>query len=533
MRIGYNRSDNGMKQNPFGDEMVPGLAVDTIDKPWRVVCSCENGKAGGALCTHDVKLSSTNPDSRPRVDPVDKLPDTPIVHCIHGRGLKAVRPTKFWTPPKMDNYMSVGSSEGREAEFSSLSSEDTGISSDRSHVSSQHQKQNLSSVTSSQSCSHSATTPQLPLCDSQSTLQTTPRVSREVIPVMAQARSGQVRGKFYSPRKYSFTSLSKSNSGAHHAIASVPEDSGSIAKSTSAATRNDRKLRNILNCTWQASRSSPLSSLGSDRGGGGGQAVPEFLLWKKKWSRKNDVRKQNHKSSSTRLSTIAISSQNSPSLDEGATPFKPSAPSSMSSSSNNPFTTHATPAQDHHVVPAFSGKGDSLSSSSAPYTFKGNSFSRPCCAGPSPPRINGMMKLAQNNASSIYNSVGGSFFDVRMSRDSSSNIYQETTIGSQLPPEVSSNSNSTSGHFSSSSSEYRWPWSPLKKDQSSVQDFGSNSSSNNTNTHGQGPQQQQQQQKSEEKRNLRQQRHHATISADAVPKELDIECGYQHRNSKS
>ncbi len=480
-----------------------------------------------------MRISYNRPDNRSTVDSLEKQPDTPIVHCIHGRGRKAVRPTKFWTRPKMDSYKSLRSGEGSEEDFS-LSEEETGQLSHQSPVSSPHPKQNLSSLTSSH-YSHIATTPQRLPCDPQSTLQVTPRVSRDVIPVLSQFRNGQVHGKFHSP-KYLFPSV-RSN-GAHDAAPSGSEDSRTVAKNTAAATRNDKKLWSILNSTWQASR-SPMSSLGSDRGGG--QAIPEFSLWKKKWPGKNDVRKQNHKPSSTRLSTIATSFQTAPpALDEGATTLKSSSLSNQSPFSNdhpfsdsshlsagethvqhsksssscspNPFATHAAPPQNHHVS-SLSGEGDGLSSST-PYTLVANS-SRSCFATPSPPCSSGVMKLAQNNAS-ICNGGGSSGLNVRMCRDS--NIYQETTI-SHWPSDVSSNS--ANCHMSSSPNDFRWPWSPLKKDRS-VQGLW-----NSNNTHGQGPRQHQ---KSEEKRKSRQ---HLGRSDDVLPRKLDKEGGYHHRNSKS
>ncbi len=150
MRGSYSRADNGMKQSLFGGGMRgPGLTVDIMDKRPKLIGSENFGKekAGVYNCAHDVKPILSNPDTTSTVDSLERLPDTPVMHSIHARGRKAVRPTKFWTGSNADDrFDSLEFEKGREEEEPS-SEEETRQISYQNQVSQQQPKHGLSFLT--------------------------------------------------------------------------------------------------------------------------------------------------------------------------------------------------------------------------------------------------------------------------------------------------------------------------------------------------------------------------------------------------
>ncbi len=509
---------------------MPDLTVDVMDKPRKMIQSDDNGDRKGKMtnsniCVQDVKLSTKNLESASTVESIEKLPETPVMHNIHGRGHEAVRPKKFWTGSNVDGCDSSMDNGGSEE---SLYDEETVGLSDQSQVPSQrpkqyyfpHTPQHNSFIDRSPKLSpfHQQTTLQAatpraggdgetamvptPPRDRQATLQITPRISRTVIPAMSRLKS-QMSGKF-NLQEYSYTPVR--SGGAHDAAASgsAEDSSGMAVKNATVATRNDTKLRSILNSTNPACRSPRLSSLGSDRSGGG-QAIPEFSLWKKQWPG-NDARKQNHKpplnftsallnnsptatlGSEAAVSLKATSSSNSLLSPEqslyhlGDNFYQFSGEQCVSSSASssrplNPYATHAAPPpqQHHHVLtPASAGEGgggDSIFSSTS--NIMRATLENSSSFFALPPSGDGVSKkpLQQQNIPTTSNGGSGSSrngLDVCINRDS--NVQHQEMI-SHLLPDVS---NGTNAECPSPNNRLSWA-SFLNKHQAAQDDLESSS----------------------------------------------------------
>ncbi len=543
--------EDGLKQSlvVVGGGVRPDLTVDVVDKPRKMIRSGDTGGRKGKMtnchtcnvCVKDVKLSK-NLDTASTVDSIEKLPETPVIHNIYGRGRTSVRRKKFWTGSNVDSYdssMDYGGSE------ESSHDEEAVELSDQSQVSSQqrkqyhsphtpkhnsfiaislelspfHQQTTLQAVTPRTGRDRTAMVP-TPPSGRQATLQVTPRISRTVIPAMSRLNS-KMSGN-YNSQEYPYTLVRSGVGGAAHDIAasgSAEDSSGMAVKNAAVATRNDTKLRSILNSTSPFPRSPRLSSLGSDRGGGG-QAIPEFSLWKKKWPG-NDGRKQNHKTPSNFASALL---NNSPTATLGggeAAVFLKATSScnsllsseqslhnlgdnfyqfpgeqyvcSSSSSSRpiNPYATRASPSPQHHNVFSSShtgeGGGDSIfGSTSNIMTISKNpsSFTLPHSGD----GVN-EKSLQQQNIPIISSGGGGSSssnsLDARINRDS--NVQHQEMI-SHLLPDVS---DGTNAECSSPNRNLSWE-SFLNKHQAAQDGLESNS------THSQRP------------------RHHHTTSEDLV-----------------
>ncbi len=222
-----------------------------------------------------------------------------------------------------------------------------------------------------------------PSINRQATFEVTPRISRTVIPARCRRNNLASEESMTPEKSYTIVGSGSGGGAAHDAAAS-----GS-AKAAKAA-RNDTKLRNILNSTLPVPRSPRLSSFGSDRGGG--PAITEFPLWKKK-GLGNDVRMQNHKAPSNLASALSIKTPTIPTLGGSKAPVRSiSLPAGLSINSKipsdqslgnhsrpfsgeqsgrpppsssrplNPYATRTSPhPQKHENVFSFSNMGESRS----------------------------------------------------------------------------------------------------------------------------------------------------------------------------